>query len=58
MLGLGFDDGGLAVLRDRRYKYVHCTALPPALYDLSRDPDELVNCAADPAYVRVVAEYA
>ena len=58
VLGLGFDDGGLAVLRDRRYKYVHCTALPPALYDLTRDPGELVNCAADPAYVRVVAEYA
>jgi arylsulfatase A-like enzyme len=56
-LGLGFDDGGLAVLRDRQYKYVHCTALPPALYDLARDPEERVNCAADPGYVRIVAEY-
>jgi len=38
------------VLRTGRLKYVHFTALPPLLFDLERDPDELVDRADDPAY--------
>jgi len=46
------------VIRDRRYKYVHFTALPPLLFDLSIDPDELTDVAQRPEYLPVVAEYA
>lgn len=57
-MGLRFDDCSLGVVRDRRYKYVHFTALPPLLYDIEADPDELVNLAEDLASAGVVAEYA
>jgi arylsulfatase A-like enzyme len=48
-LGLDAEACSLAVIRGRRYKYVHFAALPPLLYDLERDPDELRNLAEDPA---------
>ena len=48
----------LAVLRDRRGKYVHFGAMPPVFYDLESDPDELHNVADDPAYRDRVTEYA
>jgi choline-sulfatase len=38
------------MLRDGRYKYMHYVAYRPQLYDLARDPEELVDVAADPAY--------
>ena len=57
-MGLRFDACSLGVVRDRRYKYVHFTALPPLLYDIEADPDELVNLAGDTAYAEVVAAYA
>jgi arylsulfatase A-like enzyme len=41
-----------------RYKYVHFAGLPPLLFDLHDDPNELRNRAADPAYLPVVLEYA
>lgn len=47
------DDCGLAVLRDDRFKYVHCTALPPPVLDLPADPRETRNLATDPAYRHV-----
>jgi hypothetical protein len=37
---------------------VHFTRLPPLLYDLVRDPGELNDVAAEPAYLPIVAEYA
>ena len=40
----------LAVIRTAKWKYVHFPALPPLLFDLERDPDNLVNLADDPAY--------
>jgi len=49
-LGLTLDTCSLAVHRDARFKYVHFAGLPPLLFDLARDPDELVDRAGDPAY--------
>jgi arylsulfatase A-like enzyme len=57
-LGITSDQATLNVIRDRRFKYVHFTGLPPLLYDLASDPGELTNVATDPAYLPTVAEYA
>ena len=57
-LGLRLDACSLCVLRDRRYKYVHFTDLPPLLYEIAADPNELTNLAGDPDHAGVVAEYA
>ena len=38
----------LQVVRTDRLKYVHFAGLPPVLFDLSDDPHELLNRAADP----------
>ena len=43
------------MIRRGPLKYIHCDADPPQLYDLSRDPLEKVNLAADPAYVDAAA---
>lgn len=56
-LGLSPDECTLNVIRDRDFKYVHFTALPPLLFDLRKDPGELVNLADDPAYTRILADY-
>ena len=57
-LHLSSDECTLNVIRDHHYKYVHFTALPPLLFDLKHDPDELHNLADDPTYGSVIAEYA
>jgi len=57
-LGLSPDECTLNVIRDRDFKYVHFTALPPLLFDLQNDPGELVNLAGDPVYAGVIADYA
>lgn len=57
-LGLTVDTAQLAVLRDRDFKYVHFTGLPPLLFDLRRDPGELENRAQDPDYASIRADYA
>ncbi len=49
-LGVKLDECSIAVVRGKRYKYVHFGALPPLLFDLVEDPDEMKNRAADPAY--------
>jgi len=33
-------------------KYIYYPGYQPQLFDLSKDPDEIVNCAGDPAYDR------
>ena len=43
------------MLRDGKYKYVHYVRYRPQLFDLERDPEELVDVAADPAYADVLA---
>ena len=57
-LGVDLDDCSLAVIRGERWKYVHFAALPPLLFDLQEDPDELVNRADDPACLAVRVEMA
>lgn len=57
-LGLTVDTAQLAVLRDRAFKYVHFTGLPPLLFDLARDPGELQDRAGDPDYASIRADYA
>ncbi|HJS32431.1 MAG TPA: alkaline phosphatase family protein [Alphaproteobacteria bacterium] len=57
-LGLDLDQCCLAVIRDRRFKYVHFAALPPLFFDLDDDPDELANRANDKDCTARVLEYA
>ena len=57
-LDLPIDACQLAVIRDEAFKYVHFTGLPPLLFDLKNDPDELKNLANDPSYAVTRAEYA
>jgi choline-sulfatase len=46
---------GAFMLREPRYKYVHYVAYRPQLFDLERDPEELVDVADDPRYADVLA---
>ncbi len=57
-LGLTSHQCNLSVIRDRDYKYVHFSTLPPIFYDLKNDPGEFVNQAQNPAYQSIVLEYA
>ena len=45
------------MIRQGRYKYVHCDVDPPQLYDLENDPDELINMAGDPLQSHVVKAF-
>ena len=56
-LGLRIDQCTLNVIRDKQFKYVHFTALPPLLFDLEKDPNELVNCVKDKDYIPTVMKY-
>jgi arylsulfatase A-like enzyme len=56
--GLRSNECNLAVVRDRNFKYVHFTSLPPLLFDLRNDPSELVNLANDPGYASVRLDFA
>ena len=47
---------GAFMIRNGRYKYVHYVRYAPQLFDLSRDPEELNDLAADPAHRQVLAE--
>ncbi len=42
--------GGVTMLREGRYKYVHHVLYPPQLFDLENDPEELRDVASDPVY--------
>jgi arylsulfatase A-like enzyme len=46
----------LWVVRDENHKLVHFAdpTMPPILFDLRRDPDELNDVAADPNYAETL----
>ena len=46
------------MIRRGRWKYVHCELDPPQLFDLSADPREETNLAADPAHADTAAALA
>jgi arylsulfatase A-like enzyme len=50
-LGLDLTQANLAILRERRFKYVHFNGgLPPLLFDILSDPHEMTDLAGDPAF--------
>ena len=57
-LGIPLHACTLNVIRGERYKYVHFAGLPPLLFDLVQDPQELHNRANDPSCAPVMLEYA
>ncbi len=57
-LGLDSTALNMAAIRTARWKYVHFAALPPLLFDLEADPDNLVNLAGRPEYAAVQLEMA
>ena len=49
--GTALHESNLAILREDRFKLVHFNGgLPPLLFDLKADPDEMHNLADDPAH--------
>jgi arylsulfatase A-like enzyme len=56
--GLDSTELNLCVIRTARWKYVHFAALPPLLFDLEADPDNLVNIANDPGHAAIRIEMA
>jgi len=51
LLGLDLASANVAMLREKRFKYVHFNGgLPPLLFDMAADPGEMRNLAGDPAY--------
>ena len=49
-LGLHMEECSMNILRTATSKYVHFPSLPPLLFDLQSDPNELHNCANEPGY--------
>jgi choline-sulfatase len=47
---------GITLVRKGRWKYVHCARYRPQLFDLERDPGELVDLAGDLQYSAPLAE--
>ena len=43
-------------IRGERWKYIEFPELPPLLYDLTNDPEETMNLAADASYSAVIEE--
>ena len=57
-LGLHLNQCNLNVIRDHEFKYVHFANLPPLLFDLKQDSQELINQAENPDYSSAVVKYA
>ena len=52
------EECSLAALRDDHFHYVHCPGFTPLLFDLSKDPDCLVNVAKEGTYLATRLCYA
>ncbi len=48
----------MAAIREGNWKFVHCLADPPQLFDLDNDPHELDNLAEDPDHAELLASFA
>ena len=49
--GTSTQESNLAILREERFKLVHFNSgMPPLLFNLETDPDELHDLAGDPAH--------
>jgi len=57
-LNLNSDECSYAVIRDAKFKYVHFAALPPLLFDIVSDPQEMKNLAGLPSYLATELAYA
>ncbi len=47
----------LVGMRDGDFKFIHCPADPPQLFDLASDPDEMQNLAGGLAYADKMAHF-
>ncbi len=47
----------MIMIRDQRFKYIHCPVDPPLLYDLEDDPQELRNLAETPAHAELLKQF-
>jgi len=60
LLGIPMEQCSLNVVRDERWKYVHFATdpsiLPPLLFDLESDPEQLTDLSGDGAHAAVVAD--
>jgi len=52
---IGSSSGGF-MLRHGRYKYCHYVGRPPQLFDLDRDPEELVDLASDAGHAGILRQ--
>ena len=46
---------GVFMIRHGRFKYVHYIGMPPQLFDLEADPDEMRDLGGDPGFSGMVA---
>ena len=46
---------GVFMIRHGRFKYVHYVGMPPQLFDLEADPDEMRDLGGDPGFSGMVA---
>lgn len=59
VLNLSPEDARLFMVADEKWKFVHAEGgLPPMLFDLENDPDELRDLGRNPAYEKVIRSFA
>ena len=56
-LGLRPHQARMVMARSERYKYIHYDGLPPQLFDMHEDPQELRDLGRDPGYARARDEH-
>ena len=56
-LGLQPHQARMVMARSERYKYIHYDGLPPQLFDMHEDPQELRDLGRDPGYARARDEH-